>query len=513
MSSRSYNRAFTQPGFQLGHGSALRDAAATSRICIALVGPETTNVTEMQKAVAKSLGSLFSTLVDKADLFRALRDTEIFWGTVAVNWDGPAHAELTTGDTQFVTDTYVRARRAVTGSSKKSKSGRNQETTSLMEAVDAWIEIADEVRALGPQPAYNVTIRQHPVTVASQQLADLALSANARFWPPKYLNAQECAWVADSHVSWQLSDHADSFPFEGRIDESDIPTLPDSLPYPQDVKLFLCWASMARFNPSESKVAVFMAPIAFMDEDDRKDNYVATGSLSKRMATISDFFDYALEMLDNQGRELVIGMMTYWIDPPVEYERFYGERPRTETRAARAAGYQFILYDPERDNLKQQPRQPRTDDADHDELVANLHEWREEVELVADKKLGAEFAELWWGGKQPTLLREEYGTAPGDSVSHVAAWVFDAVSGRFPALEASVDELEGVRGYDMVDTLHDPEAVKKKAREDEGDGDEEDEDSFDDEEEGYGEEDYGEESDEVAYSDSEYHPSETSDEY
>ncbi|KAK8090388.1 hypothetical protein PG997_005349 [Apiospora hydei] len=452
----------------------------------------------MQKAVAKSLGSLFSTLVDKADLFRALRDTEIFWGTVAVNWDGPAHAELTTGDTQFVTDTYVRARRAVTGSSKKSKSGRNQETSSLMEAVDAWIEIADEVRALGPQPAYNVTIRQHPATVASQQLADLALSANTRVWPPKYLNAQECAWVADSHASWQLSDHADSFPFEGRIDESDIPTIPNSLTYPQDVKLFLCWASMARFNPSESKVAVFMAPIAFMDEDDRKDNYVATGSLSKRMATISDFFDYALEMLDNQGRELNDRCLRHGLGLALR---------RTPDSDSRAAGYQFILYEPERDNLNRQPRQPRTADADHDELVANLHEWREEVELVADKKLSAEFAELWWGGKQPALLREEYGTAPGDSVSHVAAWVFDAVSGRFPAFEASVDELEGVWGYDMVDTLHDSEAVKKKAREDEGDGDdEEEEDSFDDQEQEYEEDEYAEESEEIAYLDSEYHP-------
>lgn len=108
MSARSYNRAFTQPGFQLGQGSPIGDAATTARICVAIVGSATTNVTDMQKAVAKAIEALFDNLVNRSDLFRALRDTDLFWGTVAANWDGRVHAELSTGDIQLVAATYVK---------------------------------------------------------------------------------------------------------------------------------------------------------------------------------------------------------------------------------------------------------------------------------------------------------------------------------------------------------------------------------------------------------------------
>ncbi|KAK7969187.1 hypothetical protein PG996_002376 [Apiospora saccharicola] len=43
--------------------------------------------------------------------------------------------------------------------------------------------------------------------------------------------------------------------------------------------------------------------IAFMDKADPKDDYVAIGSLSKSVATIGEFFDYALGMINNQGHD------------------------------------------------------------------------------------------------------------------------------------------------------------------------------------------------------------------
>lgn len=315
MSARNLNKTFRHPGFQLGKGNVFAEGATGERLYEALVGPLDNELSghAAKKLLATALGGLFTILQGKKDLFRALRDTELFWRAVAVHWDALQQDTLSPGDVQLVAHTYVDGRRAVTASAKQSKSDRNtKDEMDLADAVDAWIEVVDEVQALGPQPSFNVTIRQHPVTVAAQQLDDLDLSAGSRVWPPKYLNAQERAWVSDSHIEWQLRDNIASFPFDGRIKEMDIPGIPDSLTYPQDVKLFLCWSALARYDPAEHKFAVFMAPIAFMDKADRKDNYVATGSLSKRMATIGEFFDYALDMMNNQGREMVIGMMTYW---------------------------------------------------------------------------------------------------------------------------------------------------------------------------------------------------------
>ncbi|KAK8139393.1 hypothetical protein PG984_002773 [Apiospora sp. TS-2023a] len=475
MSARSYNRAFTQPGFQLGQGSPLGDAATTARICIAIVGPANINAKDMQEAVAKAIESLFDNLNEKTKLFRALRDTEIFWGTIAADWDGPIHAELSGSDIELVARIYIKGRRAVMNSIKNTDSARNQEATHLMDAVDAWTEVADKVadEHRSFQPPFDVTIRQHPVTVAAQMINELDLSAVGRVWPPKWFNAQERAWASDSHVEWQMRKNIELFPFDaGRIHEKDIPKIPNGLTHPQDVKLFLCWAAMARYDPAESKFAVFMAPIAFMDSDDRKNNYLATGSLSKGMATIAEFFDYALHMINSQGREMVIGMMTYWIDPPNDRCVRHGlglALRRTPKRDTRVQGYQVILYDPEHAKLMRQPREPHTQYHDHNQLILSLHEWREEVELVADEKLKgkgkkSQFAEFWSGGKKPVILQKEYGVPLGDSVSHVAAWVFDAVvGGKFPAPKASIVELEDQWKYEDINTLPAPGPVQKKA--------------------------------------------------
>ncbi|KAK8081347.1 hypothetical protein PG996_000128 [Apiospora saccharicola] len=511
MSGRNLNKTFRHPGFQLGKGNVFADETTADRIYEAMVGPLNSEMSghAAKKNFAAALDGLFTILHGKKDLFRALRDTELFWHAVAAQWDGLQQDTLSPGDVQLIAHTYMRGRRAVTGSVKKAKTeAKIQDETDLIDAVDAWIEAADEFQALGPQPTFNVTIRQHPVTVAAQQLDDLDLSAGARVWPPKYLNAQERAWVSDSHVEWQLRGNIGSFPFDGRIRKKDVPAIPNSLTYPQDVKLFLCWAALARYDPAESKFAVFMAPIAFMDKRDRKDNYVATGSLSKRMATIGEFFEYALEMINNQGREMNDRCVRHGLGLALR---------RTPKRDSRVPGFQVILYDPEHGNLAKQPRKPKTANKDHDELVVNLHEWREEVELVAESKLKvgkgrnrkSQFAELWCGGKKPVALQKEYGIAPGDSVSHVAAWLFDAVvGGKFPTPKAPIVELEDHWGYEFIDTLHGDEAVQRKAREDEssgGDDEEEEEEGFELEEEEY-------ESDEMdTDSDSEYNPSEFSD--
>ncbi|KAK8041759.1 hypothetical protein PG993_006282 [Apiospora rasikravindrae] len=441
MSWGEHGFAFDQLGFGLGYCSPIRDEATTERICVAIAGPDTTL---MKTAVFKAIEWLFDTLKEHSDLFRVLGDTELFWGLIAVNWDIVLHAELSPSDLKPIADTYITGRRAAVGGIKQSKSERDNDgfRTFLEDAVDDWIEIIDDLQALGQQPSNNAPLHQLFLTAAARQqhLNNIDISKNPRVSFLQQLNAQECAWLLDSHVAQPLLDHAKSFPFEGKIMQSDIPAIPNCFSYPQDIKRFLCWASLARFDPAEFTFAVFMAPIAFMDKRDRKDNYVTTGSLSKRMATIGEFFDYALEMLNNQGREMVIGMMTY-----------------CRCRETRAPGYQVLLYDPEHATLKTQPRNPRTTDRERDERIKNMHMWREEIELVADEKLGhMDFAEMWGGGgKKPSLLQNEYDIATtGDSVSQVAAWTFDAVSGRFPTPQADVVELVDEWGYERFNTLH-----------------------------------------------------------
>ncbi|KAI1860505.1 hypothetical protein JX265_009904 [Neoarthrinium moseri] len=317
-------KSFRQAGFQFGIGLVFSNADTLKHVHTATVGPFDhieTGVKTRQRVSRDSLVRLFQTMKGKEMLYKALRDTKVFWDTVSVNWE--ILEDLSAEDVRVVAITFIQGRKAFNDDRRLCLSSRNQKTP-LTEAVDVWMAIHDEVSALEPPKSFELTLRHPPLDTTIHQ---------AKVWPPQYLNAQECAWISDDHIENQLQARQGSFPFTPKSGK-DIPRIPHNVAFPQDIKLFLCWAVLARYAPSVSKFSLFMAPIAFRDEDDRKDWYLATGSLPKRHATIGEFFDYAMNMLEEEGRELVVGMMTYWIPDAREYVNNYeDDKEPGQTRA------------------------------------------------------------------------------------------------------------------------------------------------------------------------------------
>ncbi|KAI1397161.1 hypothetical protein F4819DRAFT_490801 [Hypoxylon fuscum] len=127
----------------------------------------------------------------------------------------------------------------------------------------------------------------------------LAVDRWATLWPNKY----EAALLEDPAIQDGLVKTA----------PSRLPRLPSGHSLPTDVKRFLCLATLQTRKPNgDTSMGLFPAPIAFLDNNDRKPWHNATGALSKTYATVDDFITYARDCLENHGRKLVVGLFNSW---------------------------------------------------------------------------------------------------------------------------------------------------------------------------------------------------------
>lgn len=436
--SRSLVKSFRHDGFTLGSGVIFGTVASSTRIHTAIVGPSEHPIGstyDPREKIGTALIDLFGILALKADVFRALRDTRLFWETAAAEWN--IVGEMSCDDVQSLINVYVSGRKAFRRNKRRTTSGANKKSL-LTDVVDAWISVHEQVCAMPPLPSMSLTIRPHETFLGS-----LSLGQSPAKWPPSFFNAQEYAWLSDKHVKWQLKENfeAGSFPFLPKPGEHDVPLVPTNICYPGDLKLWTGWCNLSRFEPDVSTWAIFMAPIAFKHAEDKKKWYLATGSLSKRHATVQEFFGYGLHMLQGSGNRLVLGISTHWFDRPESFVGGYWKHKRAfrsrhgywadnclryglglalQKMPAGRNGYRLIIYDMDYPNLIMHNEKPDTGDPEMDETIVCMNDWRDVIAVAADNKMKDGLIEVWRGGKKPHLLSERYDIeiVERDSVSH-----------------------------------------------------------------------------------------------
>ncbi|KAI0124058.1 hypothetical protein BJ170DRAFT_598381 [Xylariales sp. AK1849] len=446
--SRFVASSFRHLGFAFGGGNIFPSTETLNRIHLAVIGPlseDDTDRNQRQIQAVDSVATLFKLLKKNEALYKALGDHDVFWNHIASEWTHLRDLEST--DVKLIAKVYIKGRKASTVKNK---------TTILIRAVDAWIPVHDEVAAMPPRQTLTLTMRPAHLDATIANLNNLSIAGenDGKTWPPSYLNIQELTWISERHVASQLQDGLARrlpLPFHP-TSHADFPALPENFGYPADYQLFLCFCGVSQFDPKDSRWALFMAPISFMDANDRKDFFLATGGLSKKLATIPEFYDYAKEMIVKQKRDLVIGMLTYWQDRPGAYTKGYEQDKKPgETRdkywvtrcqkyavglAVRKkpnGGLQLIIYDMDYPNMSQHLEQPNTGNENFDELIVNMREWREAVLEEAKETFGGSI-EVWMGGKKPVLIEKDFSwmIRHRDSISHTSAWIWDTLKGHFP---------------------------------------------------------------------------------
>ncbi|RYO84193.1 hypothetical protein DL766_008275 [Monosporascus sp. MC13-8B] len=332
---KANKRAFKQPGFTFGEGEIFESRQTTENVYHAMIGANASNsdvdLATLKQRVGSRVENLFNVALEQIDVYNATRGGAQFFKMIAEEFDALAPLELT--EIEEIFSVYIAARERYKGFVGE---------TPLMALVDRFREAVCAVRSASPSTSVELVYRPSTVDGAQMELLDAfddlrisedapqpsASSSSAEApWPPTYFNLQEKIWLCDSQIRWQLYGTGQMQP----SDASDIPTLPDRYSHPIDVKLYLVWLALTNYSPTLSDWGLYMSPIGFLDAEDRKDWYLATGGASRRYSTIGEFITYAKGLFNT--RSVAAGFFTFWTaGDPESFERLYSEKGANRRR-------------------------------------------------------------------------------------------------------------------------------------------------------------------------------------
>ncbi|RYP19077.1 hypothetical protein DL765_003573 [Monosporascus sp. GIB2] len=408
---KTNKRAFKQPGFTFGAGEIFESRQTTENVYHAMIGANANNsdadLTTFKQIVSSSVENLFNVGLKQIDVYKATRGGAQFFKMIAEEFD--AMAPLEPQDIEEIFRAYIAARERYRASVRD---------TPLVALVDRFREAVNGVRSAGPSTSVELVYRPSAADRAQMELLaafdDLRISEDAPQpsvsssaeapWPPTYFNLQEKIWLCDSSIRWQLYGTGQMQP----SDASDIPTLPDRYSHPIDVKLYLAWLALTNYSPTLSDWGLYMSPIGFLDAEDRKDWYLATGGASRRYSTIEEFITYAKGLFNTR--------------PAQNCERFGVVLVLRKVKE----GYWLVFYDPIFTNLKATGQQP----------THGLG-----FKMRAARQIAASFPLVWLfhGGKLYNPLAN-LGFVLKDPMQFCAAFLWDLAHNKVPETAEGLKE-------------------------------------------------------------------------
>ncbi|RYP30644.1 hypothetical protein DL767_006144 [Monosporascus sp. MG133] len=268
--------------------------------------------------VLNRLTTLFKTCTLNEDVYRRVGGGESFWFFIAAAWN-PLHP-LTPEEIEDLVSLIVESRRNYAPKSQKSVA------TILTNAVDSLIKLADEVDSRGPQ----------------QQVVSLRGTAapGSTAWPPEHVSSIDVALMAVKGVREKV------FGVSNTNQGQDV-ALPKRLDEPLTIRAYLSHLSLSKLRPDAS-VVLYLAPIAFVDHQQRQAWYKTTGHKSRLYSTAPEFLEYAHRALSGkEPREHAVCLLAPWFFEPADAARAAQETdapiPTAWLRSCPRAGMALVL--------------------------------------------------------------------------------------------------------------------------------------------------------------------------
>ncbi|KAI0484959.1 hypothetical protein GGR56DRAFT_680926 [Xylariaceae sp. FL0804] len=434
MASSSHNRknVLKQPGFFVGPGDLFSSRGVAAKVYNAFLGaPGGTNVdlTLAKENVGNHMLRLIQGCLSHDVLYTAVRGGQVFWDTVAAEWD--TEYEFEPAEVRELTEVFVDARVAYIG---------NQQT-ALTDAVDRWMVIADQVSQMDPATEVQLALRPTQIGALGSALQSMQINQT---WPPAHFNAQEFAWITDGRFRQYLANIQTSEPLA--VTRTPIPSERSS---PVDVKCFLSFVALATYAPNK-QWALYMRPMVTFDEAERKKWTEATGSMSQTYSTLAEFVPYAREMLTTGGRNLVFGIVCNWTGTPAQFLSAYEQADTQQSRVAfwgQHCSRRAIAVAIFRPANEDRPRLVVFDPSVHYDTARQAmtmlaNQWKIDAVEELEKQFGV--ALQWRGGRLSGAL-QDMNIRLSDQVELSCGFIWDVASGR---LSCSGEELE-LRGYEQ----------------------------------------------------------------
>ncbi|KAI1376388.1 hypothetical protein F4677DRAFT_445643 [Hypoxylon crocopeplum] len=266
-----------------------------NEVLLTLLPTRETEVTpeEAQKAINSQVSLLFLFCKKNEDMYRRVREDKAFYYLIMLEWnlDNPA-APYSPNSIEELVALFISARRRyLAGSPSK------EVKIKLTFTIDRFIEVVDTVGS-------SVVTRNVPGLAAPKG------SSTWLVWPPGHFGAYNAAILGEETTRQELF----GIKHDAKGGEDQAPNYPHDQNLPLVVRKYLCWLSLTETKPT-SKIALFLAPVAFIDHEKRQEWYMPTGKESRFYATVDDFLEYAKDEFEKTGKaakDHVISLLTPW---------------------------------------------------------------------------------------------------------------------------------------------------------------------------------------------------------
>ncbi|KAI0594345.1 hypothetical protein F4775DRAFT_606313 [Biscogniauxia sp. FL1348] len=179
--------------------------------------------------------------------------------------------------------------------------------TYLTKVLDQYISVVDQVSIARPTRGVRSLIAPNDIVLA-QRLAGKSLGAIV--WPPGHFVDVDIAIIGEETIRRELF----GITTRNRGGLQDTICFPHDQDLPLMVRKYLSWLSLTE-KDSDSHCALFLAPVAFINHEERQKWYEPTGHQARFYATIHEFLDYAhaeFEKITLNYKSNAICLLTPW---------------------------------------------------------------------------------------------------------------------------------------------------------------------------------------------------------
>ncbi|KAI1422869.1 hypothetical protein F5Y12DRAFT_716896 [Xylaria sp. FL1777] len=151
-------------------------------------------------------------------------------------------------------------------------------------------------------------------------------------WPPTCFRPLNIAVLGEQSVREKLYGFDRDYTAKEKI--KPLYLYPHDQYDPIDIRHYLSWLALAT-QDDQSKVSLFLNPIAFLTHEERQNWYESTGHKSRYYATVHDFVDYAAREISSHSefsKNHVLALATPWFFD-IEYPKREAERRHQDVPA------------------------------------------------------------------------------------------------------------------------------------------------------------------------------------
>ncbi|KAK7750547.1 hypothetical protein SLS62_007523 [Diatrype stigma] len=313
-------------------------------------------VNQVALNLSNRLAILLKTCTFNGDVYRRLLGGKPFWIFLIGAWN-PLHP-VTPEEVQHLVALVLEARRRFTATHQGGG------TDDLTKAADDLIRLVDEVQSQGPHQQL-ASLRGTPTAAAITAAAAAAAAQQVpSVWPPEYLTGTDIALMAIKGVREKVFGLTNTGQSQGQSLGPPAAELPTRVDDPLALRAYLARVALTTPAPKPADgndngngngpVALYVAPVSFLDRQERVAWYKTTGHKSRLCATVGEFLEYALEVLTiprrnsgNKGKEHAACLLAPWFFEPAAAAELANEHdvaiPTTWAREMPHAGMVLVV--------------------------------------------------------------------------------------------------------------------------------------------------------------------------